>query len=361
MAGLTGSGLVFRGEIDALLHPELLRVDPVAERISLDAVLDAAAAARPGERPARIQMPRAETETFEVTMTGEDPFQVYVHPATGTLLGMRRESETFPNMLFELHHTLLAGEAGERVMGVTALLVFGLLATGLFVWWPGMRRGWQGLRRAVTVRRSSNWRAIAFDLHRAGGFWLAGILAVSAFTGASLVFHDQFMVVFDRITGSPPRPVPPPLVDRSGAREWSVDALVEQHQDRVPGGTVTYVLLPASPDGPLTIREKTEREIHPSGRNFIYVDPASNRVVAAELEATAPAGTRLYNILYPIHIGRWGGLPSRILLVFVGWTPLLLLITGSVMWWNRSRRSTGRAPAGRRARPAGPTPPRPGA
>lgn len=338
VAGLTGSSLVFRNEIDALLHPELLRVPPVEEPVSLDAVLAAATAARPGEPPSRIQMPRSASETFEVTMAGEDPFQVYVHPGTGEVLGARRESETLPNVLFEIHHTLLGGERGEQVMGVTALLTFLLLATGLVVWWPGMRQGWRGLRRAVTVRASRNWRAITFDLHRAGGFWVAALLAVSAFTGASLVFHDQFMAGLNRVTGSPARPAAPVLTPRPEESSWSVEALVHQHGDRVPDGQLTYVLLPLSASAPLTLREKTTREIHPSGRNFVYVDPAANRVVAAEIEATAPAGTRLYNVLYPIHIGRWGGLPTRIMTVFLGLTPLLLLVSGALMWWNRSRR-----------------------
>lgn len=344
LAGLTGSALVFRGEIDALLHPQLLRVDPVTERVSLDAVLRAADQAVAGARPARIQMPRTPEEAFEVTTTGEHPVQVYVHPGTGEVLGIRRADETLPNALFELHHTLLAGEAGERVMGVTALLALVLLASGLVVWWPGMRRGWEGIRRALTIRGSTNWRAIVHDLHRTVGFWVAGLLAVSAFTGASLVFHEQFMAGLDRLTSSESRPAPPPLPPRGGSETLPVDALVEAHRERVPEGQVTYVLLPATNTAPLIIREKTAGELHPSGRNFVYVDPASGEVVATEVEATAPKGTRLYNVLYPIHIGRWGGLPTRILLVALGLTPLLFLITGIIMWWNRSLRRLGRRP-----------------
>jgi len=42
------------------------------------------------------------------------------------------------------------------------------------------------------------------------------------------------------------------------------------------------------------------------------------------------------------HYGTFGGLPTRILYVFVGLSPLILFITGFVMWWFR-RKQKGKA------------------
>ncbi|MEH2286520.1 PepSY-associated TM helix domain-containing protein [Nostoc sp.] len=41
-----------------------------------------------------------------------------------------------------------------------------------------------------------------------------------------------------------------------------------------------------------------------------------------------------------MHFGTFGGLPTRILYVFVGLSPLILFITGFVMWWYRYRGKT---------------------
>ncbi|MEH2367214.1 PepSY-associated TM helix domain-containing protein [Nostoc sp.] len=38
-----------------------------------------------------------------------------------------------------------------------------------------------------------------------------------------------------------------------------------------------------------------------------------------------------------MHYGTFGGLPTRILYVFVGLAPLILFITGFVMWKQRYR------------------------
>src|SRR5687767_26724 len=79
-SGITGSILVWRNEIDALLHPELLRVVPAADRMPLQSVVDVVRAAYPGRGISMIQMPRAAEESVELTLAGSEPLQVYVDP-----------------------------------------------------------------------------------------------------------------------------------------------------------------------------------------------------------------------------------------------------------------------------------------
>ncbi|MEH2180741.1 PepSY-associated TM helix domain-containing protein [Nostoc sp.] len=52
-------------------------------------------------------------------------------------------------------------------------------------------------------------------------------------------------------------------------------------------------------------------------------------------------GDRILNSFTPLHYGTFGGLPTPILYVFVGLAPLILFITGFVMWWYR-RKSTSK-------------------
>ncbi|NJM71508.1 MAG: TonB-dependent siderophore receptor [Scytonema sp. RU_4_4] len=46
-------------------------------------------------------------------------------------------------------------------------------------------------------------------------------------------------------------------------------------------------------------------------------------------------GDRVLNSFVPLHYGTFGGLPTRILYVFVGLAPLILFVTGFVMYWYR--------------------------
>ncbi|MBW4638302.1 MAG: PepSY domain-containing protein [Gloeocapsa sp. UFS-A4-WI-NPMV-4B04] len=48
-------------------------------------------------------------------------------------------------------------------------------------------------------------------------------------------------------------------------------------------------------------------------------------------------GDRVLVSFTPLHFGTFGGLPTCILYVFVGLAPLILFITGFVMWRHRYR------------------------
>lgn len=48
-------------------------------------------------------------------------------------------------------------------------------------------------------------------------------------------------------------------------------------------------------------------------------------------------GDRILNAFAPMHYGTFGGLPTRILYVFVGLSPTVLFITGLTMYRLRRR------------------------
>lgn len=333
VAGLTGSVLVFDDEIDAALNPALLRVAPAAEQVSLESVVASVTAAYPEHPISYIRMPRSPGETYEVTTVGAEPLEIFVDPYRGTLLGARGITEGFINTLFDLHVHLLSGETGERVMGVVGLLTLLLVLTGLVVWWRGMRRWWEGF----TVRWRVSWKRLNFDLHRAGGIWSAVFLAVTAATGAGLIFHDSFLAAANRVTASPEVPAPPAVLPRPGERWLPVDSLLREADRALPGGVITYVAFPAAPEAPLSVRKYFDAALHPNGRSFVYLDPWSGEALAVERALTAPAGMKALNLLYPLHIGSFGGLAVRVVYALLGLSPLILFVTGIVMWWNRTQ------------------------
>lgn len=89
---------------------------------------------------------------------------------TGSIIVFRNQ---FPgwdlvNGIVNLHSNLLMGPAGRAINGIGAISLTLLAATGVVIWWPGIRN-W---RRSLTV----NWRArvprIMWDVHAALGLWL---------------------------------------------------------------------------------------------------------------------------------------------------------------------------------------------
>ncbi len=333
LSGLTGSALVFREELEALAHPERLVVAPQGERVALDRVLQTVRRAYPGDRPFAIRMPRTPQETYLIKLNSAHDRFVYVDPYNGRLLGAHRQKQSVLGWIALLHTELLAGETGKTVLGIGGLLLLGLCVTGLVLWWP--RNG--KISQGFTVRWSARRKRLNFDLHRVLGFYASLLLLLTASTGAAFVFNKTATGFIDTVTASAPRAAPPrALPSPKGTPARALDSLLQQ-ADRVLPAPTTWVSLPQSPQAPLVVRKKLPQETHPNGRNFVYLNQYTGKVVQIEHALSAPFGTRVFNTFYPLHIGAIGGTPTRILQVVAGLAPTLLLVTGFVMWKSRKK------------------------
>lgn len=57
--------------------------------------------------------------------------EVLVNPYTGSILGSRLREKTFSDLILKLHYELLVGRVGETIVGIAALLLLLLSATGI--------------------------------------------------------------------------------------------------------------------------------------------------------------------------------------------------------------------------------------
>ncbi|HQS82859.1 MAG TPA: PepSY-associated TM helix domain-containing protein [Thiobacillus sp.] len=334
VSGLTGSVLVFREELDALAQPELLATAQQGERVTVDAVLQTVRRAYPADRPFAIRMPRTPQQTYLVKLNSAHGLFVYVDPHNGSILGAHRQDQSMLGWISLLHTELLAGEAGETALGIGGLLLIGLCVTGLVVWWPRNGKISQGFK----IQWPARWKRLNFDLHRVSGIYAALFLLITAATGAAFVFNETAIDLVDAVTASAPRATPPRVESaRPGTPTRSLDTLLRQADRALPAPT-TWISLPQTPQAPVVVRKKLAQELHPNGRNFVYLDQHSGRVLQLEHALAAPLGTRVFNTFYPLHIGAVAGTPTRVLQVIVGLAPTLLLVTGFVMWKNRRER-----------------------
>jgi uncharacterized iron-regulated membrane protein len=338
VTGLGGSLLVFSDEWDAALNPRLLQAAAGGGTTApLQRVTEAVRAAHPTEKIHRVRMPRHAGDTYEFWMDAGEGLRVYADPYTGEVLGSRVYRQSLRGFLFTLHTRLLAGEWGKSVVGVLAFMLLTLGASGVLLWW----RGAKNIRRGLTVNRRAGWRRANYDLHNVIGIFAVALLSVSAFTGVHLVFNAPFERVVNWLTSTPQRPPAPASTPRPGAVPVSLDEVVERARQVWPEGSTTWVYLPANERAVFMVRKRLGAESHPNGKSFVYLDQFTGEVVRAESALEAPTAARLINNLYPLHIGVMGGAPTRVLQVLVGLTPAALLISGFLIWRNRSRKRSG--------------------
>lgn len=101
----------------------------------------------------------------------------------------------FVTTLMALHDNFLAGDAGRMLNGIGAMATLLLALTGLFIWWPGVRR-W---RNSLSLRRGIGWRRYVWDLHSVIGFWSFAFIFIFALSGIYLCFPEAFHATADRI------------------------------------------------------------------------------------------------------------------------------------------------------------------
>ena len=138
--GISGSLLIFRDAIERSLNPDLWRVADQGSALPRHILTSRLEEAFPNDRIFALQMPRRRDEVLVAWMNDEHGVRVHIDPYSGRVLTARRPTETITGLLFVVHTSLLAGEAGESFNGIVALGLVGLLFTGILLWWPRCRQ-----------------------------------------------------------------------------------------------------------------------------------------------------------------------------------------------------------------------------
>ena len=291
MAAATGALLLFKHELLGLAHPELgpVPADIVARAERLAETLP------PGSFSS-IKFPDEALPAFMLYRTGGGT--ALYDPATLAPLEDRFGLNAAMDWLFDLHHYLLAGDTGKLISGAFGLAIAGLILIGLYLWWP-WRRGWR-LSHAWPKRAT---RASRLAGHTTLAVPMAPILFVSALTGSAVVFHEPARALFVGLLGEKEPSIPVPATSAP---------LPRLTRELLPHAAPRLLIVPKQPDGTLTLRLRQPEESHPNGRSTLTYESATGRVIAATSEPESGAGSRAYNLLYPIHIGSIGGTPLRL-------------------------------------------------
>ena len=176
--------------MDRWLDPGVSFVQPRAERVSYAAMMKKLAVAYPGQQITEMDLAGPDASVI-AKMSGQS--RAFVDPYTGRILGTRPgEPPSF--WLRHVHRELAGGNVGAQVVRVMTVILFVQSLSGLYLWWPIKR---------MTVKWSSTWRRINFDLHYAVGFFSSVFVCIIAATGLIKGYGDELQPFFDSAAGEP--------------------------------------------------------------------------------------------------------------------------------------------------------------
>lgn len=323
---VSGSAIVFRNEIYGAADQGPTIVEVRGEPLSKDQLKGFVAEAYPGHTIRFIWPGKESNQATEVWMDLDgSQVQRLFDPYTGEDLGPAIPyAIQITRWFMELHTDLLGGDTGRFVNGLGAVLLTLLCLTGAVLWWPGV----QNWRRSLWINPRSGWKRINWDLHSAVGFWSFALVFMWAFTGVFLVWPLPFQKVVNHFS---------PLIQYELPEELPEEFLEEPQARAIPPGFI--VAQPAPEAGAV---------VDPGASGDAEVAPEADRDQGqaseegefgkgrrGRREIRRSAGDVFLRWFYYLHFGNFAGWKTKALWVVLGFLPVLLFVTGAIMWWNR--------------------------
>jgi len=377
VSGVTGAVISWDHELDEVLNPHLVEAraeGPPQPALALARQIEARdpralvtfipIEAEPGHSLAFGVAPRHDPATGKHYEIGYN--QVFIDPADGAELGRREwgaawpiTTETFVSFLYILHYTLHIPEMwgidrwGMWLLGGVAIVWTLDCFVGAYLTLPARpangRRApagfWSRWKPAWQIKTRSSAYRINFDIHRAFGLWLWGVLFIVAFTAFSLnLYSEVFYPVMSQISQVTPGPFElrtpvshdNPIIPIVGYAEIQGLAQVEA-QSRgwtLPVGGMFY-----SPEfGVYGVGFYEAGDDHGAagvGPPYLYYDGLTGAYAGQHLPWKGTAADIFVQAQFPLHSGRILGLPGRILISITGLVVAALSVTGVVIWWKK--------------------------
>lgn len=187
----SGASMVFQKDIVRALNPHLYKVEGTRP-LSTDSLMKIAAAALPDSVQATgITVSANPGQSYQVNLSKPWGGVLFINQYTGKVLGEKPDYAFF-TVMYRLHTALLGqpthgGEAsvGERIIGVTTLLMAIILITGFIIWYPKTLRL---LKSRLQISLHRGWKRFWYDLHVSAGVYALLFLLACALTGLTWSF-----------------------------------------------------------------------------------------------------------------------------------------------------------------------------
>jgi len=371
---VTGSYEVWQDEIERFTHPARYETSE-GPALAPSAYVSAAQAAF-GDR-ARVSAVRLPERAGDpVTVSGmvvsrdgaagprRASMTAWIDPSTARVLDAQDTSGSFRMVMHRLHGSLMVPGVGRKLVGWLGWALLASALTGIWLWWPRNGKVLRGFR----FRRTPD---LLLNLHYLTGFWISIPLAVLALTGALISFPQTTRAIVGAVAplGDQPARRGPPGFGGAPMAETglSADQAAAAALAVAPDASLRALNLPtrarnetrneggrgegARGEGPRREGEgRAQRqggERGPSWRAQLQT-PSGQAITVSVADATGQArveparavsgGETVIRWNRRLHDGAGTWLIWKVVITIAGIIPLLLGVTGVIVWLQRQFR-----------------------
>lgn len=332
---LTGILLLYRFELQDLFAEFSQRSTNTQESVSIQSALHNIRSAYPTAVIERLDFPASNSGTYIAHLAGNETlpaYQLSIDPLTGDVQPAQA-IVTFFSTIVDLHHELAIGKSGKYIVGTLGLLLLGLSLSGLWLWWPGIKRVGRSLK---IVTKGGGVKAY-FSLHRTVGVVVLVFVIVTSSTGLLMAFGEGLRPFFG--VSLSPKPVTS-LTTAGTDPSDSVDAMLNSARNAVSNSGIRDLRFKDNPNAisRVIMYRDGDRDWRRGPYQQAWFDPASGQLRGILDSRDLTAGQSLFLWLYPIHTTLGLGYFGRLLAATGGLGILFLCVTGPMLWWKRRQR-----------------------
>jgi sulfite reductase (NADPH) flavoprotein alpha-component len=385
MVGVTGAILSFSDEIIEALNPGVLQVARQAgPTLDVPQLIAQLQATRPDRAitalsvdadPAPAVPIPTQVHSVRVIFApppGEKRGEIrYADPYTAQLLPTLRAEPFFKWIEFLHRFLLLPTPTGKVIMGSTAMCLFFLALSGLYLRWPRVVLQWRAWFR---LDFSLQGRSFLWNLHSMIGTWVLLMYLISASTGVYWSF-DWVKKGVDGMLGQTQKQqnqVKQPSQKKPKAAGQAADKFAEKPAEKskpaarkslppeqvaqvwqafsgaVPAYRRVSFRFPEHGGEPVQVMYLEPDAPHDQALSRMRINPENGAISQRQRYRDKDAAGRLLAAVYQLHMGRYFGLPGRILMTVSALCLPLFGITGWLLYLDRRRkkRAVARARSG---------------
>lgn len=328
----TGTVATVSNELDWLLRAEL-RVTPDGERVSWQAMAEAAQAHATRDRMISLEAMQGDRFAYRARMADEHDRQyfLWVDPWTGEVTGATGVV-TLQRIFRDLHRYLFM----PNYIGLPLVTAFAfVLAISLYT---GLKTTRKWGAAATTLRLDRGVRVATGDAHRAAGIWGTWFFVVIIATSVWYLAEFGAGVAGESFEPERPRLAPQGVTafgDVIPAR--STGEIIAAARRSFPELVPTQILYPAGASDPVTVLGTTGNIFLRERANRVFLDPASLEPLEVQRASEIGAVAWLNELADPLHFGYFGGLATKLVWFVFGLAMTGLSLTGVWLTWRRLR------------------------
>ena len=333
----TGAYLAFQPVVEDWLNRDLYRRATEQPPLPIEELLKTASD-NSGEDFTALEIPTDPTHPWSLRVGRSSTL---LEPGTAEFLAEPRPFlEGSYRFCFRLHRWLLLEQsAGRAITGAATVIFVVILLTGVILW---VQKTAKKRKRGLLLRWNVGWKRFNYDSHLVLGLYSAIPLTIMAISGLFWSYRDPFVATVYRVLDGSAPPVRERKAEKGEDSPTNFNlpyqAVREYFDSRYPEPGVLRISFPKEGEATFSVVKQRQAGfgVLPI-RDEVQFRVADGTVAREELFQDKSRAEKVLSLIKAIHTGEVYGAFSISLYILCSLIGAILPISGTIMWWNRTK------------------------